>query len=47
MDVFVVVVGVAVLAVLVFLVTLVERKRHRPASRIEHTRRWRRSSGPQ
>jgi hypothetical protein len=40
-------VAVVVSATIVFLVTLLERSRHTPAGRIEHTRNWRRSSGPQ
>jgi hypothetical protein len=47
MVAFVLAVAVVVFATIVLLVTRVERNRHTPASRIEHTRNWRRSSGPQ
>ena len=43
----VVVVVVAVLAVLAFFAAVIERRRRRPASRIERARRWRGTSGPQ
>jgi len=43
---FVVIAVVLVVAAASVAVTRFERERHRPASRIEHARRWRRSSGP-